>query len=44
VVPIVCVLRNQSIVAARVRDDFMMSATQFVRFRAFAIEGRDRRT
>jgi hypothetical protein len=41
-IAIVVVLRNQSIVAARPVDDFVIPPREFVRFFALAIEGRDR--
>jgi hypothetical protein len=40
-IAIVVVLCDQSIVAARPGDDFVMPPSEFVRFGALAIEGRD---
>jgi len=39
---IVVFLRDQSIVAAQSRDDFVVPASEFVRFRPLAVEGCDR--
>jgi len=41
-IAIVVFLRDQSIVTARPGDDFVIPPSEFVRFRTFAIEGRDR--